>query len=215
MPECAKPMIRSLPSLLAAAFAFAAPALAAYEEPAHVVVAEYADFELRRYEPYVVVEAPMAADDSRSRNAAFRRLFDYISGDNAGSAEVAMTVPVTSGRGEKVAMTTPVTSGAGESGYVMRFMVPARYGLANTPRPTDPTLTVREMPEQWVAVRRWSGRSTLANHTRELARLREAVAAAGLVESGPTQFAVYNGPITPWFMRRNESWVPVAPRPQP
>lgn len=205
-------MIRSLLLPCAAALALAAPALAAYEEPAHVVVAEYADFELRRYEPYVVVEAPMAADDSRSRNAAFRRLFDYIAGDNAGAAEVAMTVPVTSGRGERVAMTTPVTSGAGESGYVMRFMVPARYGLAGTPRPTDPGLVVREMPEQWVAVRRWSGRSTLANHERELVRLREAAAAAGLVEAGPTQFAVYNGPFTPWFMRRNESWVPVEPQ---
>lgn len=207
-------MIRSLLAF-AATLASALPAVAACEEPANVVVAAHPDFELRRCAPHVVVEAPMAADDARSRNAAFRRLFDYISGANEGGVGIAMTAPVTSGRGERIAMTVPVSSTAGISGPVMRFVVPARCGLDGTPRPRDPALVVRALPEPWIAVRRWSGRSTPARHARELALLHEAVAAAGLIVAGAPQFAVYDGPLTPWFLRRNENWIPVQAPPAP
>ena len=51
----------------------------------------------------------MAGDDVEARSSAFRILFAYIAGANAGAETIAMTAPVaTAAPPEKIAMTTPV-----------------------------------------------------------------------------------------------------------
>ena len=48
-------------------------------------------------------------------------------------------------------------------------------------------------------------------HSDEESGMRLAAAqTAGLTATGPARFAAYNGPLTPWFMRRNEVLLPVA-----
>ena len=50
--------------------------------------------ELRTYPPLVMAEVRMDKDFKTSGNEAFRLLFDYISGNNTGTSEIAMTAPV-------------------------------------------------------------------------------------------------------------------------
>ena len=186
----------------------AAPAMA-IEEPPFVVEQSTADFELRRYPPMLVVET--AAD---SRNAAFRRLFNYIAGANTAQQKIEMTAPVVMAppapAGEKIEMTAPVLmqrEGAGPE--TMQFVLPTRFTLETAPRPTDAQLRVRELPEQWLAVRRYSGFWSDGNFAENETALRAAVQAAGLKPTGAARCAAYNGPLTLWFLRRNEVMLPV------
>jgi hypothetical protein len=54
-----------------------------------------------------------------------------------------------------------------------------------------------------LSVRTWSK----ANYDENLLKLQTALAAAGVATQGLPVFARYNGPMTPFFMRRNEIWL--------
>lgn len=184
----------------------------AYESPDYEIAAEHEEFEVRTYAPYLIAETavPDGAFEA-GRRAAFRRLFDYIGGANIVGQKIDMTVPVTQqpAAGERIAMTVPVTTAQDEAGQVMRFALPSRFNLANAPIPSDPRVALRELPGERLAVRRYSGRSNEANFVRERDALFSDLERLGIAVIGPARFAVYSGPFTPWFARRNEVQVPV------
>ena len=188
----------------------------AIEEPSFRVLERDGAYELREYAPYLVAETRVKADFERAGNEAFRRLFRYISGDNTMRQDITMTAPVTQSRptGEKLAMTAPVTQMASEEGYLVAFVVPAKYTPDTVPQPNDPTVHIREIPAQRVAVWRYSGRWTTANYEQHEAALRRAMDARGLRATGEPILARYNSPFMPSFMRRNEVLIPVM-RPTP
>ncbi len=92
----------------------------------------------------------------------------------------------------------------------MRFALPSKFTLASAPMPSDSRVGIRELTGEHLAVRRYSGRSNEANFVREREALMAELEGAGIVAIGPARFAVYSGPFTPWFARRNEVQVPVA-----
>jgi hypothetical protein len=203
----------ALRCLLVLAVIGMAPAASAYESPEFAIVTTRDGYEIRDYAPFVVAQTAISGDFERGRNAAFRRLFGYISGGNAGERKIAMTVPVIQQprAGERIAMTAPVTTATGPAGgQVMQFMLPRAYVLETAPLPADPQVEISEMPGERLAVRRYSGRSTEAAFQRERDALLAQLAADGLRAVGPARFAVYSGPFTPWFARRNEVMVPLA-----
>jgi hypothetical protein len=209
--------MRILLRLLALALIGIGPTVAASESPEFVVVASREGYEIRDYAPFLVAETGVAGSFERGRNAAFRRLFGYISGANAGERKIAMTAPVIqqSRGGERISMTVPVTTAASPGGgEVMQFMLPRAYDSESAPLPTDPQVQLRELPAERLAVRRYGGRSTEAGFERERDALLAQLAADGLRAAGPARFAVYNGPFTPWFARRNEVMVPLDARPR-
>ena len=189
----------------------------AYEQPSYEVRRSESAFEVRSYAPYWVVETEVQGDFESARNAAFRRLFAYISGNNRSQQKIEMTAPVvTQSTGEKIEMTVPVITRRTESGagQIMQFVLPSKYTERSAPQPVDPQLQLRHLDTQWVAARVYSGRSNEENYRRNEAELLRELQAAGLVAAGAPRFAVYNGPFTPWFMRRNEVIVPIeAPQP--
>ena len=80
------------------------------EQQPYELVQRYAHFELRRYPAYAVAEIEVNATFDRAGNAAFRHLFNYISGSNTAQRKLAMTAPVIQepGSSQKLAMTAPV-----------------------------------------------------------------------------------------------------------
>lgn len=61
------------------------------EQQPYERVRRYPHFELRRYPDYVVAEVKVRAAFDRAGNIAFRRLFNYISGNNTAVRRLAMT----------------------------------------------------------------------------------------------------------------------------
>ncbi len=213
-PDLAPMQPRIHASWLATATALLASSAAmAIEEPGFRVLDKDGAFELREYAPHLVAETRVEASFTDAGNAAFQRLFRYISGDNVAQQKIAMTAPVTqsrdAARGEKIAMTAPVTQVAAGNAWTVAFVVPAKYSLDTVPQPRDPRVEIRAVPAQLVASWRYSGRWTEGNYREAEARLREQIAKRGLEASGEPILARYNPPFMPSFMRRNEVLIPV------
>lgn len=200
-------------ALLASVLLFGGGPAMAIEEPAFTLVEEIGDIEIRRYAPYLVAETLVEGksfDDAG--NEGFRRLFRYITGANGGERKIAMTAPVNqSPGGDKIAMTAPVDQAASADGWAVSFVVPSRYDADSVPQPTDPRVYIREIPGDFVAVRRYSGLWSEARFAREREALLDEIEAAGYTVTGDPRLARYDAPFKPWFLRRNEVIVPIAP----
>lgn len=185
-----------------------------YEQPGYKVVESLGEStEIRAYEPRVAAEARVENEDlDEGRDAAFRLLFDYITGSNRTAAKIAMTVPVEStGTSEKIAMTAPVESSrTGDNRVYMRFFLPAKFDRETAPRPLDPRITIVDVPVQTVAVLRFSGfggEDTVAEKKRELLR---SLATTSWKPLSDSVVYSYDPPWTLPFFRRNEVVVAVG-----
>jgi hypothetical protein len=184
--------------------------LMAIEKADYTVIAQYDEFELRRYEPQILVETEVEADFADAGSLAFRRLFGYISGDNRSRTKIAMTAPVSQETvSEKVAMTAPVTQEAADGLFRVAFLVPSAYTMDTVPEPTDERVELRQIPARTLAALRFSGGWAEERFTSREADLIELLRSNGLRPTAATIYARYNPPFTPWFMRRNEVLIPV------
>jgi hypothetical protein len=183
----------------------------AIEEPSYIVVRPLGEqVEVRQYPAYVVAEVQVDAPSGDAGSQAFPILAGYIFGKNKGQRKLEMTAPVTQDAAPvKLEMTAPVTQAAAGGAMRVQFVLPRDVTLATAPEPLDPRVRVREEPAAARAVIRYSGTWSQANYDEHLAKLRATVGAAGLVAEGEPVLARYNGPWTPWFMRRNEIWLAV------
>ena len=186
-----------------------------YEQPRYEVVETLEqDVEIRRYAPRLAAEATVETDDlDKGTNAAFRLLFDYISGANLPQAEIAMTAPVAvAEEGAKIAMTAPVETKAAGEKVTMRFFLPSSFSAETAPQPSDPRVRLVTLPEETVAALRYSG---LRDEEREVEKdgvLRAVLAGSQWRPDGEALAYYYDPPWTLPWLRRNEAIVPVARR---
>jgi len=198
------------------------------EEPQYSVVETLDEAtEVRRYAPRMAAEARLpGGDDPMTRGRAFRVLFGYIAGNNTAETKVAMTAPVESRReetrggrgGARIAMTVPVESSRSDAGdggsYAMRFFLPASYTPETAPKPRDPRVSLVEIPEALVAVRRFTGLRGGVMVDRQAAKLRRTLKGrAWQAKDGAAGRPVawfYDPPSTLPFLRRNEVAVAVV-----
>lgn len=168
-------------------------------------------FEIRLYDPMVLVSTSMADGGD---NSAFRKLFKYITGDNEGETEIAMTAPVIMGEenrkeGAEISMTAPVFMNDNASTPTMSFVMPKDFTLANTPKPNDPAVTVSERKDFKVAAIKFSWTLSDGNVEKHTKLLEAWMSENGLEAKGEAVKAGYNGPLTLPMFRRNEVMIPV------
>lgn len=179
------------------------------EQPPFEVVASLSDnIEIRQYAERIAVEATVTADDpDDARDAAFRLLFDYISGANKANAEIAMTVPVETPRAsQQIDMTAPIESQVGKTGATtMRFFLPGRFTPKSAPDPTDGRVRLVVLPEQRFAVMTFSGSRGQQVVSARLKELHAALDGRDLNPKTSSDRAFFYDPpwTLPWF-RRNE-----------
>lgn len=181
------------------------------EQQPFELIRRYPHFELRRYPDYVVAEVTVTADFDRAGNAAFRHLFNYISGSNNARQKLAMTAPVLQEPGpRKLAMTTPVLQsgpvpGSGEPAeYSVAFVLPAGVTDDGAPVPADPMVRIRAVPGSLAAVLGFSGSGSASAFQKRNDGLQAALTLAGLTPVGTPRFARFDPPFKPWFLRHNE-----------
>ena len=183
----------------------------AAEEAKYSVSIKQDNLEVREYEPSIVAEVIVIDDFEDASGAAFRKLFNYISGDNTKRSKIAMTSPVSQkAEPEKIAMTSPVGQRKAEQGWAVSFMMPASYTMDTIPVPDNPEVVLREVPAYRAAAIRYSGRWTEKSYKKHLALLQEWIASENFEVVGEPVWARYNAPFTPWFARRNEILIPIS-----
>ena len=171
-------------------------------ETSRTAIANGNDVEIRNYSPYVVAETVVEADSlDNAGRVGFKRLANYIFGDNRSRTSMDMTSPVGS---EKMDMTAPVGA-IGESGrYTISFVMSSKYTLGTLPLPNDSQVVLRQIPERKVAAIIFSGfwsQKNFSSHTEELINFLKS---ERLETVGQPLLARYNMPLTPWFLRHNE-----------
>lgn len=190
--------------------------VAGIETPKYEVISEHKDYEVRRYAPHILAEVTMDGEYRNAMNGGFRKLADYIFGNNTsvtkdkGSEKIAMTAPVIERQtaSEKIAMTAPVIEQQKAPGSrVVAFVMPSEYTLDTLPKPNNPDVRLVEVPAKDYAVVRFSGTASEEKALEMKRRLLEALKRDQRATVGEPMLAQYNPPWTPPFMRRNEVMV--------
>ena len=184
----------------------------ALEKPEYEVLSSDGDFELRRYEPYIVAETLVDGEFDRAGNEGFRRLADYIFGNNRRRQSIEMTAPVTQETSQKIAMTAPVAMDRADDQWRITFMMPSEYTLETVPEPVDERVVLKEVPAETFAVVVYSGTWSQKRYLEHEGRLLEWVRSRGLEAIGEPVFARYDPPFKPWFLRRNEVLIRIEER---
>ncbi|MEM8772147.1 MAG: heme-binding protein [Pseudomonadota bacterium] len=204
---------RILISLLIMVGAFAADAALSekamaeeLETPDYTVISTHPDkIEIRRYEPMILAEVSVSGNRGEAANKAFYILFDFIDGGNLPAEKISMTAPVTQSREEKIAMTAPVTqSEEGDGVWKVAFVMPPKYTMETLPRPKDDRIRIYERPAHKAAAIRFSGRYPKKRLDQFERKLLTFLDSQRLRAASEPQYAFYDGPFTPFFLRRNE-----------
>ena len=161
------------------------------EQARYEIIKKIGKLEIRRYPDLVIARVDGYGD------GGFDILFRFITGNNQQKSKVAMTAPVVS---EQIAMTAPVLSETGSLAFVM----PESFTLETTPKPLDDRVKIVELPKRVVAALRFSGRWSDSIFKKKSKEMLEELANAGVETVGQVFSMRYNGPFTPWFLRRNE-----------
>ncbi|MDT0595380.1 SOUL family heme-binding protein [Glaciecola petra] len=168
--------------------------------------------EVRNYESMILVSASMEGD---SRNNAFRKLFKYITGENKGNNEIAMTAPVFMQadddvkEGLEIAMTAPVFMDPAGSEAMMSFVMPAEFTLESTPIPNDPSVVVSEVKNYKVAAIKFAGTLSDRNVAAKTKVLKKWIQDNAYNIASEPVMAGYNGPLTLPMFRHNEVLIQV------
>mgnify|MGYP001174355102 CR=1 FL=1 len=174
---------------------------AALEETSYRVLSANQIYEIREYDDRLAVQT----NQKNGQNDAFRKLFKYISGSNTSSVKIDMTTPVT--QSVKIDMTAPVTQKFQDGKLVMNFFLPRKFQLKTAPQPLSKDLSIVVIKGGKYAVMKYSGRSTFKNFEKHSKLLLKALSANKIKAIDHPIKATFNGPLTPFFVRRNEAMI--------
>lgn len=164
----------------------------AVEKAEYKVLVQEGSFELRSYEPMLVVTS---RESDLSGGNGFNQLFNYISGNNQDSKKISMTAPV-------------IDTLEGQQSTTS-FVMPKDFELQDIPQPNDSALKPREIKERQVAVIRFSGTINSQTINDKKNQLEEWLKEKDMKPIGAMELARYNAPYVPPFARRNELIVEV------
>ncbi len=174
-------------------------------EAKYKVVEKDGKFEIRDYASQILAETIVDAKFEDAGNKAFRRLFNYISGNNQSRLKVDMTAPVSQeAASEKIKMTAPVGQQQIGDKWLISFMMPTSYSIKTLPKPNDSRIKLRQIPARTMAVVSYSGFWSKDAYLTNKSSLDEWMQKKNLVGVGSPVWARYNSPFTLWFLRRNE-----------
>lgn len=194
--------------LLMTALPFSASAV---NEPIHETLLKDGKYEVRQYKSMITAEINITGNMRRAGNSGFRPLADFIFGNNLPAEKIEMTAPVTRSRATKIAMTAPVTRVENEDkSWTVAFVMPDKWTMETLPKPNNPDIKIRQVPQELVATIRFSGRGSEASHNKKEALLEDWIAKQGYAITGEARYAGYDAPWVPWPLRRNEVMIPVT-----
>jgi len=181
------------------------------ESPSYDVLQRRADYELRRYDSYLVAQADMPSARGAAGDGAggFGTLARYIFGGNAEKASMAMTTPV-------FTTVAPGAAPGAAPSITMAFPIERRWGADPSALPTPVERTVQRAAVAGAvrAAVSFAGFASDDDAAAQEARLRAALLRDGLQPRPGFALARYNDPGTPPWARRNEVLIDIDAAPE-
>jgi hypothetical protein len=204
-------------------FAFSAYSLfnlaMAIEEPKFETLKKEEPFEVRKYASYLIAETTVQADLDKASNQGFRRIADFIFGNNQ-VASGGNTADSKEKVSSKIAMTAPVVVEPltdidkpmmnGDNWKVF-FVMPSEYTEATLPRPNNPDVKIKSVAEKYYAVFNYSGFNGSEKIQDYSDQLLAWISKNNLKALGAPKLARYNPPWTLPMFRRNEILIEIEP----
>ena len=156
-----------------------------YEEANYEVVKKNEVYEIRKYSDRLAIET-----DISNEGNSFRKLFNYISGNND--------------KNEEIKMTTPVTQIEKKGNMTMQFYLPSRFNKENIPSPSNPDVKILNIKGGYYAAIIYSGRTSDKNFIKHKSILENELKKDEMSILSPPIKATYDGPFTLPTNRRNE-----------
>ena len=156
----------------------------AYEEANYEIVKENKKYEIRKYSDRLVIET------NSTEGNGFRKLFNYISGNNEKNQEIKMTVPVTQ----------EIKNG----NMTMQFYLPSKFNKDNAPKPSNSEIKFLTIEGGYYAAIKYSGRSSDKNFFKNKDILEKELKQDNITIISPPIRASYNSPFTLPMLKRNE-----------
>ena len=158
----------------------------AYEEANYEVVKQNKVYEIRKYSDRLAIETITS-----NQGSSFRKLFNYISGNNENKEEISMT--------------TPVTQIEKKGSMTMQFYLPSKFNKDNIPSPSNSEVKILNIKGGYYAVIKYSGRASDKNFIKHKDILKNELKKNDiLILSSPIK-ATYDKPFTLPMFRRNEA----------
>ena len=158
----------------------------AYEEANYEVVKKNEIYEIRKYSDRLAIETEIS-----NQGSSFRKLFNYISGNNENNEEIKMT--------------TPVTQVEKKGSMTMQFYLPSRFNKDNIPSPSNSDVKILNIKGGYYAVITYSGRASDKNFIKYKNILENELIKKDKYILSPPIKATYNSPFTLPLLRRNEA----------
>ena len=156
----------------------------AYEEANFEVIKENKEYEIRKYSDRLVIET------NSIEGNGFRKLFNYISGNNE--------------ENQKIKMTVPVTQEIKKGNMTMQFYLPLKFNKDNAPKPSNSDIEILTIEGGYYAVIKYSGRSSDKNFLKNKDILEKQLIQDNIKIISPPIKASYNSPFTLPMLKRNE-----------
>ncbi|XP_022144956.1 uncharacterized protein LOC111014503 isoform X1 [Momordica charantia] len=161
------------------------------ESPKYEILKRTANYEVRKYTPFVVVET---SGDKLSGSAGFNTVAGYIFGKNSAKEKIPMTTPVFT---QTFDSESPKVS--------IQIVLPSDKDINSLPDPEQDTIGLRKVEGGIAAVLKFSGKPTEDMVQEKAKELRSCLIKDGLKPSKGCLLARYNDPGRTWsFIMRNE-----------
>ena len=158
----------------------------AADEVKYTMISKSELYEIRKYSDRLAIETITS-----NQGSSFRKLFNYISGNNENKEEISMT--------------TPVTQIEKKGSMTMQFYLPSKFNKNNTPSPFNSDIKILNIKGGYYAVIKYSGRASDKNFIKHKSILENELKKNNMIILSPPIKATYDGPFTLPMNRRNEA----------
>lgn len=155
------------------------------------VIQKIGKVEIRKFLPCVMADVVVNSDYERAGNIGFRPLVTYISRN-----QIAMTAPV-------------ILEENSPKSWTVSFVMPSGKTLKDFPIPNDSQVSLREVPDQYVAALPFSGLTSQRKIDGMANVLRDILNKENISIVGQLQIARFDPPWKPGFLRYNEVIFPI------
>jgi len=164
----------------------------AIETPEYNLLDSQGRFELREYKSFLVAKTTVENDYKEATVAGFRKIANYIFGENASQLNIAMTAPVIANVPNERDI------------YDIVFVMPKKHTLSSLPTPNDNQVKIETHNLGKTAVVKFGGWATKSRTEYYKKELEEILREKQYVSKDVFLVAQYNSPwVLPPF-RKNE-----------
>lgn len=170
------------------------------EQANYTIIKTDGPYQIRSYPSMLVAQVTVSGDQKTAIRSGFKRLANFIFGNNKSADKISMTAPV---------MQSALDKDQNNTQWKVRFVMPAQYTMQSIPKPTQDDVELIELKTTKYAVITFSGNASSRVLTEKWNELQSYLKANQLKSIGLPIYSFFNPPWTLPFLRRNEVMVEI------